>query len=73
MLCLLSKEELVIDGTLVRNKRAAGSDSLPLVLIKSVLKSHSNLLMTTYNACLKEGIFSTPGSCSDLLISKGKA
>ena len=58
----------------LKNKNAPGPDGFPAEVLKTVARSHPELLLRMYNSCLRVGVFYSRWKEARLvLIGKGKA
>lgn len=72
-LTLFSKKELMAAVSSLRNRKAPGPDGIPAEILKLIAESCPDVLLSMYNACLREGIFPELWKRQQLvLISKGK-
>ena len=70
---LFSLEELEAAFLSLKNNKAPGPDGVPGEALKKVFSINPQLLLSTYNACLAEGVFPSCWKTSRLvLIGKGK-
>ena len=70
---LFNNEELRRAAQSLQNKKAPGPDGSPAEVLKITARVCPEMLLSMYNACLTEGVFSSRSKVAKLvLISKGK-